>query len=213
MRTVLYLGLEPPQEKQGERLIHFPVIEVHPRPFTDPDVSEFFSKFPLYTFAIFTSRSAVKFFFSYLNHFGYQKCRMKEKKIAAVGKGTAGEIKKLGINVDFISSIETAEGLCQTIEKETDQEHYFFWPHSALSRSVISDFLSLKRKKLQECILYDTKITQPKTIPSLNEIDEIIFTSPSTIEGFIKVFGRIPKDKILTTIGPITQSQLFLLRD
>jgi len=60
----------------------------------------------------------------------------------------------------------------------------------------------------QVCDLYQTVFQKPGPLPDLSKVDEIIFTSPSTIKGFIAAFGAIPTNKKLTCMGPITEEEL-----
>jgi uroporphyrinogen-III synthase len=56
--------------------------------------------------------------------------------------------------------------------------------------------------------LYDPIFQAPLPIPNLDEFDEIVFTSPSTVRAFLAIYGEIPKDKIIAPIGPITKMSL-----
>ena len=42
----------------------------------------------------------------------------------------------------------------------------------------------------------------------LTAIDRIVFTSPSTIDNFVKIYGYLPQNKELVTRGAITQKRL-----
>ena len=91
----------------------------------------------------------------------------------------------------------------QSLEKT-----HFFFPRSSLSRNVIINFFQKNYILFQDCFIYDTITQKKQPIPNLEDIDEIIFTSPSTIKAFLEIFSAIPLDKKLTTIGPITQKAL-----
>jgi uroporphyrinogen-III synthase len=56
--------------------------------------------------------------------------------------------------------------------------------------------------------LYDTVTQKLEPKPDLNHVQEIVFTSPSTVLAFLEIFGALPKGKKLIAIGPITQQQL-----
>jgi uroporphyrinogen III methyltransferase/synthase len=43
---------------------------------------------------------------------------------------------------------------------------------------------------------------------NLDKIDKIIFTSPSTVDNFVKLYGGIPNEKILETRGVVTEKRL-----
>jgi uroporphyrinogen-III synthase len=52
-------------------------------------------------------------------------------------------------------------------------------------------------------------IQKLEPIPSLASIREIIFTSPSTVEGFFDIFKGEPlENKKLNCIGPVTENAL-----
>ena len=50
--------------------------------------------------------------------------------------------------------------------------------------------------------------SNPKKV-DLSEIDRIIFTSPSTIDNFVKLYGYLPTDKELKTRGVVTEKHLM----
>jgi len=56
--------------------------------------------------------------------------------------------------------------------------------------------------------LYRTVFQRPDPVPSLEEMEEIVFTSPSTVEAFLQIYGQIPKNIKITAIGPVTQNVL-----
>ena len=52
-------------------------------------------------------------------------------------------------------------------------------------------------------------VVQKKEAINLLEFDEIFFTSPSTVDGFLNIFGAFPKNgPRLVSIGPITKAYL-----
>ena len=60
----------------------------------------------------------------------------------------------------------------------------------------------------KECALYDTVTYLPTPQLNLVEFDEIIFTSPSTVDAFVEIFRELPSDINLIAIGPITEDYL-----
>jgi len=70
------------------------------------------------------------------------------------------------------------------------------------------DFFQKNHILFQDCFIYDIATQKKQPIPDLEDIDEIIFTSPSTIKAFLEIFSTIPLDKKLVTMGPITQKAL-----
>lgn len=123
---------------------------------------------------------------------------------------TAAKMAEKGIEASLLAEQETAEGVVNVMETIDLRHANILWPHSAQSRPVISDWL--KSRGVAHCSLplYDTVANIPKHLPDLRGIDEIVFTSPSTVDAFLMAYGSLPKDKKLTSIGPITQMRLNL---
>lgn len=213
-KTVLYVGLEPPDlAVEAINYIHCPLIQIQPRPYVDREISATFSRIGEYTHFVFTSKSAVRIFFAYLPLFQDVETCLKGKIFLAVGKGTARELHKYGSENIFTATQETAEGIVALLEKMNLDHAFFFWPHAAGARKILSHFLEEKKIAFEECVLYDTKGVFPDVPPDLTTIDEIHFTSPSTIDAFLELFGEIPADKMVSCIGPVTEAYLERCND
>lgn len=206
---ILYLGLDLPENTNKHHIfIHYPVIRIHVFPPNTLDIQESFKSFPEYTHLIFTSKSAVHAFFRNYSIFGYKPHHLHGKEVICIGQQTAKALKAYGCSNPLVSSIETAEGVIELIKKLPLKNPYFFWPHSALSRPVISHFLQERKMRFKECVIYDTLINKSLPPIDLHSIDEIYFTSPSTIDAFVELFGNLPKNKVLKAIGPVTEKKL-----
>lgn len=188
---ILYLGLDAPPN-----CFHYPVIKIMPKELSQQDLANLTSS----THVIFTSKTAVQILKK-------QAQNLKDKTILAVGKKTAGLLQDFGFN-PLVASNECAEGIIDLLKEIPLTNPQFFWPHSNLSRDLISSFIKEKGYRFFEAIIYNTVPQTPLPIPNLNQFEEIIFTSPSTIDGFLAIFGTLPPNKKLTAIGPITEKKL-----
>jgi len=201
---ILYTGLEMPLAYEVLSAKHVPFIEVVPRSSEDLSIKRCLAEFDKYTHIIFTSKCAASIFLS------FQKIKMK--KVIVVGKGTEGRILSLGGVVHKVAKEETAEGVVQLLSQEIRENPnaYFLWPHAAKVRPVIRDWLHGHAISHDECILYDTHTRKLESVPLLNQFDEIVFTSPSTVDAFLEIYGTHPVEKRikLTAIGPITQAKV-----
>lgn len=189
---VLYLGTDPSHFQTDGVLMHYPVIKIVPRPFQE--IKLFFDDLPLYTHLIFTSKNAVEIFFNY----GY--LLPPSLIVIAVGKVTAQYVK-----ADFVAQDETQEGIIDILKQCDLKNAYIFYPRSSLSRPALVDFFKEHNIRYATCDLYDTLAQKLEPVPDLSEIDEIVFTSPSTVDAFLQIYGSLPQNKKLTTIGPITE--------
>jgi uroporphyrinogen-III synthase len=205
MKTILYLGLEVPESLSLiHRVIHYPVIQIVPK--DQETLKQSLHHLENYSHFVFTSKTAVALFFDLIA----DRNTLISKTFLAVGKSTAKALAQYGIKAE-VPKEETAEGLIELMETSTYTSPYFFWPHSALSRSTLLDYFNAKSFNYVDCIFYDTISYQPDFMPNFQEIDAIYFTSPSCIEGYLKIFGTFPTDKALIPIGPITRRTLVKL--
>lgn len=203
-KKVLYLGLIAPEESCDRSIIHYPVIETVPIPASDPKIQQALGEIDNYTHLIFTSKMGVHFFSALAPLPLFQ-----HKTLIAVGQSTAASLKKIGATAAHIAELEQAEGVIAILEKLDLKGAYLFWPRSSRARPIIANFLQQRNLKFRDTAFYETLLKKPLPCPDLREIDEIIFTSPSTVEGFIAIFGKLPKDKTLTAIGSVTQEALI----
>lgn len=207
MRKVLYLGIDPSNYKGQEgEIIHYPVIKIVPR--RNADIKASYSKLSIYTHLLFSSKNTVQIFFQKVEELGISKDFLQTIKILAIGTVTANYVNKYA-HCDFIAREETQEGMIALLQSLPLENAYLFFPRSSLSRNVVIDFFQENSIQFQDCFLYDTVTQKNYPLPNLEEIDEIVFTSPSTLKAFVEIFSAIPLGKKLTTIGPITQKALY----
>lgn len=212
MKTILYLGTDPTHfEAQGRakgHLIHYPIIKIVPRALDNPEIRQAYDDLSEYTHFIFTSKNAVNVFCEHLDELKKTPSDFTQKKVVAIGHVTAAHLSVNGLNPQWTAEEETQEGLVKLLSLIDLDDAYLFMPRSALSRPVLANYFKEREIRYQACDLYDT-ITQclePK--PELEHIDEIVFTSPSTVKAFLEVFGKIPLGKKLLAIGPVTEEAL-----
>lgn len=209
LKRILYLGLDPAYYSHDGELIHCPIIQIIPRGLSDPDISFSLSSFDRYTHLIFSSKTSIPILLDYLPKKGFSLEQWVDKTVLSVGRSTTLSLERYGIKNIFTAEQETAEGIVDLIKNLIPINAYMFWPHSSGARSLIKDYLSSVQISYKECNLYDTASRIPSPLPELSEFNEVVFTSPSTVDAFFDIFGRaIPSHLQLTSIGPITASHL-----
>lgn len=184
--------------KYGLEAMPFPVIK-----FEGVDFE--FNK-DYFDYLIFTSSNGVEFF--------HKKYCAKDKKVIAVGEKTAKSLSELGYTDIIIPSKQSAEGILEYIleNKET-----FYGKRLALIRAVEGvDTLIKYKPEYTEIVLvavYRTVINVPQNIEKTKamlkngEIDFVVFSSPSTIENFLKIFHNdadILKNTNICVMGKTT---------
>lgn len=208
MKKILYLGLNLPYKPIEGEITHYPIISVVPRSADDPAIVAAFNNFQHYTDLVFTSKTGVTIFFEHAEHFGIDLATVGSKIISVVGEATAATVSGYGLNAASPPHDETAEGLAAMLSQQDLSSAHIFWPHSALSRQILPAFFKQHSIRFCECIFYDTLPNHHLPLINPHDFDEIIFTSPSTVDAYIELLGDIPPHKQVTAIGSVTADYL-----
>jgi len=208
IKRILYLGLDPIHYPCIGEITHWPILRMIPYPLSEPRIDKALRDFPYYSHLIITSKTTVAILQNYLPQLGIDLRCWAEKMTLAVGHITAKHLQGLGVKPLKIAQEETAEGLVNELKQLSLEQAHVFWPHSAKARPVIKNFLSQENICHTTCALYDSSPQTPGDLPSLETFDEIVFTSPSTVEAFLQIFGEFPSKTRCLAIGPITLESL-----
>ncbi len=198
-KKTLYLGLDPSRFSNAGDLIHYPIIKTVPIAKLPPDIE---SQWDQFTHVLFTSPSAVKHWFSLCTF------PLVGKIVFAIGHATQQALQSHSVE-SIVSQKPTQEGIVSLLQQQNIG--YLLWPRSSRSRNVVMDDLKTRKVCYMSFDLYDTMAQKIAPLPDLAEIDEIYFTSPSTVDAFEEIFGSIPKNKA-RAIGPVTAERLFAYR-
>lgn len=83
-----------------------------------------------------------------------------------------------------------------------------FYPHSSLSPEDIPLALQELGFNVLSAVVYNNELPKNPRRVNLNHFKRIVFTSPSTIDNFTKLYGKLPENTEFSTRGPITQAHL-----
>ncbi|MBJ8054597.1 uroporphyrinogen-III synthase [Bacillus cereus] len=168
-----------------------------------------------YDWVIFTSKNGVAFFLD-----GLETKIPLTIKIAAVGVKTKLELEKRGYQVHFVPTSFVAETFAEEFLKELSGNERILFPKGNLARDVIPVKLREFGVFLDELIVYGTKVNVEKkqeliTVLKLGEVNIITFTSPSTVDSFVRLlegtnWREWTKKCTIACIGPITEKEANL---
>lgn len=198
------------------KILHCPLIATAPRPYADGDLAAVASGIDAYTHCLFTSKSAVRYFAELLSYHDREASVLADKHLLAVGDGTAAALRTyVGAEAAVATAPQaTAEGMCALIASLDLRDARLLWPHAAPARRTIADFLEARGCSWTECILYDTATRTPAKLLPLRQgddggVDEVVFTSPSTVDAFVQLYGTLPVATVaLRCCGPVTTARL-----
>lgn len=204
-------------EALGADVMELPTIRIVP-PTDRKDFAAAVVDSPHYDWLIFSSPNGVKRFFEAF-YSVYEDIReLGGARIAAVGPGTAAELKKHGLMVDVMPQKAVAEELIAEFDRKGDEfggvaNVTMLWIHSEQGRDIIYKELMKRQAIVDECIAYNTvPETEDPTGARLRLSEEgadvITFTSSSTVHHFMAMGISLPESCKVVSIGPVTSATL-----
>lgn len=196
----LYLGLNKKTAKKYYAH-HLPILQLIPFAKTSPQLKKAFRYLPLTTHILLTSPSSSAVFLSKACK-RFSKSLLQKKCYICIGKATHETIRNvLPKAPTLLASEEISEGVFPVI-RTLPTTSYLLYPHSALSRPAIKDFL---KKNSWHFFSYAHYTVKPRPIKKhlFSQYEHIILTSPSTVRAYAQLFPQLPQ-KTHWCQGPIT---------
>ena len=198
-------------EEYGLNSIVFPTIEIQPVPgWSVPDLEQFDGFF-------FTSTNSINFFLEKLLQEAPEKLKtLQERKVWAVGKTTAQDLARHGIDTEPIAKVADAVTMMEEIASETIAEHAFLFLRGNLSLGTIPEVIKKRGGKCIELTVYENlppsleEIEKVKTLLEQGALSCLSFTSPSTAINFFEAMRTtaLPKGVKVAAIGTTTAKAL-----
>ncbi len=196
--TTLFTGLTPPNDEY----IHTPLIEIVP-PADGEALRRAVTDAAKYDYILFTSRYAVKYWFEA----DYEPHIPDGVKVVAIGSTTATALRKHGIDEIIQPDVDDSYGVIRLFEQLGGGRKVMI-PRSNIALPIIPEGLRNLGYEVSTVVAYINQMPKNVRKIDLTTIDRIVFTSPSTIDNFVKIYGYLPQNKELVTRGAITQKRL-----
>ena len=179
---------------------------------TASHLDKYSKKLSTYDYVVLTSVNAVNIFFDRLKELEID-IRDLKAEIVVIGKKTYEEVKERGIIPFAMSKKFIAESLFERMQEFIKEGDKILLPQSKISRPFLYDSLVNEGCLVDKVDIYDTiegDIKSKKSMEnSMQEVDIILFTSPSTVKNLIKMVGiENIKNKEIISIGEITQAEI-----
>lgn len=204
-------------EQLGADVIELPTIRIAD-PTDKRDFAEAVVDAPHYDWLIFSSPNGVRRFFQAFFAVYEDIREIGGARIAAVGPGTAAELKKYGLMVDVMPQKAVAEELIAEFDRKGDEfggvaNVTMLWVHGEQARRVIYDELMKRQAIVDECLAYNTvpeteDVGGAQTRLREEGADIITFTSSSTVRHFMALNLPFPQGCRIASIGPVTTATL-----
>lgn len=210
----LYTGITCPDPS----FVHTPLIEIRPV-HDDKPLCEAIARLSTYDYLLFTSRHAVTHVVAELRTCSEEaeELRLSKEEYSILHSFARKKIVSIG---PATSRALRAAGFKELVQVEEDNSHgVIAWfrnqhrgrvliPRSNLALPIIPDGLRELGFEVDTVTAYETVMPRHPQKVDLDQIDHILFSSPSTIDNFIALYGGLPKDKTFGTRGCITEQYL-----
>lgn len=185
----LVTGTDPGKFAQLGEVIHIPLIEI--KPLSDYNhLLLTFEGIQDFHWLIFTSRHAVQYFFMDLLLLRKDTRSLSGLKIAAIGNTTASELHKYGIIPDAQPSDESSEGLLQLFRQRNIRDQHILIPRSNIGSPILPKGLANIGNKVITLSIYENVLPQNNKPLDPSDVDYVVFSSPSCIGNFFKIYGE-----------------------
>lgn len=200
-------------ESFGGIPIEIPLIAFRPVELNDK-LRQVLETLHTYDWIIFTSKVTVE---TLLSLIGPDKLPSLPK-IAVIGKKTEEVLRAKGLEAEFFPSEFVAETFVEEFLPYIQSGIKVCIPKGNLAREYISDSLKNAGAIVDEAIVYETYMPQESRdllaeMIAKDQLDILMFTSPSTVDHLMSVVEEFQLKKHLETcligcIGPVTENKL-----
>ena len=183
-RRTLYTGLVCPRPEY----IHTPMIEIEPVAYVTPPAGS-------YDYLLFTSRYAVKHWTG-----GFHG------KVVSIGSSTTQALKDAGALKVEQATQDDSYGVIDFFSSQPRGRVLI--PRSNLALDIIPDGLRALDFEVTTLTIYRNVYPHHIRRVNLANIQRVVFTSPSTIDNFMKTYGELPVHIEYETRGIVTAEHL-----
>lgn len=175
---------------------------------TKDNLKPYKDKLSSYDHILLTSVNGVNHFFDYLKEEKIDVRNIKAK-FSVIGKATRKALEEKGI-VAFIMAREfVGEGLFKVLKPHLNSGEKVLIPCSSSSRTYLFDEISDLGLEVDRVHIYDTVCGTVRNTKAFEEVDYVLFTSPSTVNNMVDMVGidEVKKKKLIA-IGPQTAKSI-----
>lgn len=197
----------------GAEVLELPAIRTEP--LEDQSLlKEAFRELDSYQWIAFTSPIGVKVFFDEMKREGVDIRKLGQAKIAAIGKGTKKALEERGLFVDLMPDVFDGDSLGKVLCEACNGTEKILLPRAKIGGKEILVQLA-KKPGLTVCDVptYDTfyeeqEIIDMKKLFESGEIQAAVFTSASTVRGFVNAVPGLDFKKVRAAcIGKQTKAE------
>jgi uroporphyrinogen III methyltransferase/synthase len=191
----------------GAHVVEAPAIRIEPRPAAEVD--PVVERIGDYALVCLTSPNGAALLLAALERGGHDARSLAGVTVAAIGPGTAAELRRGGIRADVVPPRSIAEALVEALAAVPVEGRRVLVARAAEARDVLPDALRERGAEVDVLALYDT-VAAPldrEQLDAAAAADYVTFTSSSTVRFFVEGGGgSLAADARVVSIGPVTSA-------
>lgn len=187
------------------RYIHTPLISLEPL-HDEQGLLSAIRQIDSYDTLLFTSRYAVKYWFRAFRHSGLPPAVLRHLKIVSIGATTTAALRREGVETVEQTQGDDSLGVVAWFARQPQRN--ILLPRSDLALDIIPEGLRAQGHRVTTVTAYRNRCPDRPRRVNLANIRRVVFTSPSTIDNFIKVYGSLPRKLDYVCRGAVTQAHL-----
>ena len=197
---------------KGAEVLELPAIETKAIPENDR-LEMCLKQLEIYQWIAFTSPTGVRIFFEQMQKSHCDIRKLMRCKIAAIGTGTCGVLEQHGIYADLVPETYDGVSLGIALAKTCASGDRILLPRAEMGNQEILDEIQKGENLIVEDVpTYTTTYEQAEYLDEKKlfedgKIDCAVFTSASTVKGFVSATGGLDYTKVTAAcIGKQTKS-------
>jgi len=201
----------------GAEVWHQPAVEI-----SEPDdwqpVDDALRRLGRFDWLVFSSPNGVRYFLERLLARGGDVRRLAPTRLAAIGPGTAAELRRYHLAADLLPEEFCAESLAAALIAaipQTDSPRVLLI-RASRGRDVLAEQLRAAGIEVEQVVAYrssDVASPEPRNRAALEagKIDWVTVSSSAVARSLVKMFGTALRRARLVSISPITSKVLIEL--
>ncbi len=195
-------------QARGAEAVELPCIAFAP-PLDPESLAAAVAEVSRYSWVVFTSPRGVEWFFDCLQDVR----RLDEVKVAAIGPMTAKALAKRQVVIDLVPEEFVAESLLEALTATVSVGQLpgrVLIPRAAKARDVLPDGLVAAGWEVDVVSAYRTVLPArcADAVALLADAAAVTFTSSSTVNNFLELYGTEAMPEVVAAIGPVTAAVL-----
>lgn len=183
------------------RITHTPLIRIEPLPFPTLPWQD-------YDWILFTSRYGVRYLMERLRRDPDGIDSLQGRSIGSVGPTTTHALRQYGVQVDWESPTVDAAGILRYFEAQQLTHQRILLPRSEIGIPTLKSGLEALGNQVTDLPIYTTRRQEEAQRVDLHRFARIYFASPSAVDAFVALYGKIPTDIPCIAKGNTTEQHL-----